>query len=104
MPKTVAVVGAGPKAAALAARRWVMNDLADDPAEIPQLLIFERDSVGAAWSGDGQFSSGFLELCTPPEKDVGFPYVESFRRPGYREAIAPALFGKFSWQSFCVVQ
>lgn len=99
MPKKIAVVGAGPKAAALVARAAALRTVLPDASLIPELVIFEKDAVGAAWSGDGQFSSGFLELCTAPEKDVGFPYHEADCRPGHKRAIASEIFGRFSWQA-----
>jgi len=56
MRKTRAVIGGGAKAAAIAARVAILCDSAPDTT--PDLHIFETDHIGAAWSGDGDFSSG----------------------------------------------
>ena len=100
MGKTIAIIGAGAKAAAIVARAAVLRDLGG--AEIPDLLVFEAEHIGAAWSGRGRFSSGWLSLCTAGEKDVGFPYNEIVRRGSARPAVAPALFARFSWQAYLV--
>lgn len=102
MPKKIAIIGAGPKAAAIAARAAALRAVVGDPATVPDLVIFEKDAIGAAWSGHGNFSSGFLELCTPGEKDVGFPYHEAEIRRGEKRALGREIFGRFSWQAYCV--
>ena len=45
----------------------------------------------------------FSSLCTPGEKDVGFPYNESepFRKT---PPVSPALFGRFSWSAYPVAR
>jgi mycobactin lysine-N-oxygenase len=100
MAKRLCVVGAGPKAAAIVARAAVLRDVAPD-RDVPEIVVVERDEVGAAWSGAFGFSSGFLTLCSPPERDVGFPYVDFVRRLG-RVPLAQPLFGRFSWSAFLV--
>ncbi|WP_237478603.1 SidA/IucD/PvdA family monooxygenase [Lichenibacterium dinghuense] len=99
MRKTLAIVGAGAKAAAVAARAAALRAIGG--RDVPEIIVFEAEGVGAAWSGDGGFSSGFLTLCTPGEKDVGFPYDERASRGGH-EPIAPIIFGRFSWAAFQV--
>jgi mycobactin lysine-N-oxygenase len=101
MAARLAIVGAGAKAAAIVARAAVLRGLG--VPDVPELLVLEADHVGAAWSGRGQFSSGFLTLCTPAEKDVGFPYTELIPR-GTSAPVAPALFARFSWSAFLVAQ
>ncbi len=98
MPKTIAIVGGGPKAAAIVARAAVLRDLLG-VNNVPDILVFEKTAVGSAWSGGGGFSSGHLTLCSPAEKDVGFPYVETVARKT-RAPVAPALHARFSWSSF----
>lgn len=56
--------------------------------------------MSAAWSGVGGFSNGLLTLCSPAEKDVGFPYVDVIARHGF--AVAHEIFKKFSWSSYQV--
>ena len=62
MAKTLAIVGGGPKAAAIVARAAVLRDVLG-AGHVPEILVFERRSVGAAWSGESGFSSGYLTLC-----------------------------------------
>src|SRR3546814_18362589 len=72
-PKTVAVIGGGPKAAAIVARAATLRELLG-AAKVPDVLVFEKRAIGSARSGDGCYSSGHQTLCSPAEKDVGFPY------------------------------
>lgn len=100
MPKVLAVVGGGPKAAAIVARAATLRALLGAD-KVPEILVFERNAVGSAWSGDGGYSSGHLTLCSPAEKDVGFPYSE-VRALRTKEPVAPLLHARFSWSSFLV--
>ncbi|PJG47122.1 hypothetical protein CAF53_01865 [Sphingobium sp. LB126] len=100
MPKKLAIVGGGPKAAAIVARAAVLRDLLGDN-KVPEIDVYEKNGVGSAWSGDDGFSSGHLTLCSPAEKDVGFPYADVLPRHDGK-AIAPILYGRFSWSSFLV--
>ena len=62
------------------------------------MRVFERDQIGASWSGRHGYSDGLQRLCTPPERDVGFPYER-----GLLNASGVAdLFARFSWQSFLI--
>src|SRR3546814_17456791 len=72
MPKTLAVIGGGPKAAAIVARAATLRELLG-AAKVPDVLVFEKRAIGSAWSGDGGYSSGHLTLCSPAETDVGIP-------------------------------
>lgn len=101
MVKTLAIVGGGPKAAAIVARAAILRELLGKD-RVPEIYVFERNGVGAAWSGDYGFSSGFLTLCSPAEKDVGFPYIEKLGNTLSAEPIAPKLYARFSWSSFLV--
>jgi mycobactin lysine-N-oxygenase len=103
MPQRLAVVGAGPKAAALAARCAVSRDrLGSD--HVPELLVFEREAIGAAWNGKHNFSSGFVTLCTPAEKDVGFPYDEVGTAEDPDPSISSEIYARFSWGAFMVAE
>jgi mycobactin lysine-N-oxygenase len=73
-PRRLAVIGAGSKAIALAAKVAALHR-AGCPF-VPTLDIFERTgSVGSTWSRnlDG-YSDGMPLVCTPPFRDIGFPY------------------------------
>ncbi len=67
------VVGAGPKALALAAKAAVLNKLFP---LIPDLIVLalEKKEIAAHWKGEAGFTDGSPFLGTPPEKDIGFPY------------------------------
>jgi mycobactin lysine-N-oxygenase len=67
----LAVIGAGPKAVALAVKRHVLRKVG---FQVPDLLVVEEKNLAAAWSGKHGFTDGKQPLGTPPEKDVGFPY------------------------------
>lgn len=91
------VLGAGPKGVALAAKRAAMRALDMD---VPDLVVIDGNGVGAHWSGDHGYSDGSQALCTPPLKDVGFPYPG--RNDRERELSREML--RFSWQTFLVTE
>ena len=103
MPLRLAIVGAGPKAAALAARAAVLRTRLGSEA-VPQLIVIERDKIGSAWDGDGNFSNGFVTLCTPGEKDVAFPYDETWDDDGRQVSLASELYGRFSFGAYQVAE
>lgn len=92
------VVGAGPKAVALAAKVHVLNELGYGPLK---LTLVERREVAASWTGRHGFTSGQEILGTRPEKDVGFPY-QSASRLGVGGQDIDAAMTRFSWQSYLV--
>lgn len=100
MTHRLAVIGAGAKAAALVARAAALVQ-ANVP-NAPEIIVYEADHVASAWTGQGKYSSGHLTLCTPGEKDVGFPYIEFMARPPAQLPIGPLLFGRFSYSAFLV--
>ncbi|MFQ5526080.1 MAG: SidA/IucD/PvdA family monooxygenase [Thermoanaerobaculia bacterium] len=69
--KRIAIVGAGPKAAAIAAKVSVLKTRGVGEVDV---VVFEKSRKGANWLGGYGYTDGENELCTPPEKDVGFPY------------------------------
>ncbi|WP_280390458.1 SidA/IucD/PvdA family monooxygenase [Nocardia brasiliensis] len=91
------VVGAGPKAMAVAAKAHVLRAL-DLPA--PQVIVVESHAVGGNWLPSGGWTDGQHRLGTSPEKDVGFPYHSTWAR-GHNHAINEAMMA-FSWTSFLV--
>jgi len=92
MRKRIAVIGGGPKAAALAAKAHALN--AAGLAQI-ELTIFERGEIGCAWAGTDGYTNGSQLLCTPAERDVGFPYESQFGR-----VVLANVQGNFSWAAF----
>ena len=94
MPRQrIAVIGAGPKGAAIAAKAWCLNQ---HEHEI-EVTIFDRHRPGAFWRGDHGYTDGDQRLCTPAERDLGFPYTVDPELP-----IAEHMQQKFSWQAFLV--
>ncbi len=103
MSKRIAIIGAGAKAAAIVARASVLRGLRGQD-KIPEILVFEKDGVGASWSGSFEYTNGALRLCTAGEKDVGFPYEDVVAEANDTVAIAPVLHARFSWSSFLVAK
>ncbi len=97
MTETLAVIGAGAKAVAVAAKAAVLRDLGVD---VPDVVAIERRMVGANWYACGGWTDGQHRLGTGPEKDVGFPYRSSVL-PG-RNAEVDARMLALSWQSYLV--
>ncbi|TCU13711.1 hypothetical protein EV132_111144 [Rhizobium sullae] len=89
MTKTLCIIGAGPKAAAIVARAGVLAELGH---AVPEITAIEKSDIGAAWSGTYGLSNGYLTLCSPAEKDVGFPYYETSSANG--DSIARRMFGR----------
>lgn len=94
----VAVVGAGPKAAALAAKVDVLNRLGFGPLS---LTIVEAAEPAASWLGAHGWTTGRESLSTSPAKDVGFPY-RSARVFGAAGAAIDRAMLRFSWQQHLV--
>ena len=90
--QTVAVVGAGPKGIALAAKARALADVGFDA---PQVVLIDRAGIAESWTGRRGYTNGLLPLGTPPEKDVGFPYAESW---GGASAEVRDAMTRFSWQ------
>jgi mycobactin lysine-N-oxygenase len=92
------VVGAGAKAAGIAAKVHALNTLGLGPVS---LTIVEGTEVAASWKGRNGMTSGEEPLAVTPIKDVGFPYrsFEAFGDEG--EAIDELVIG-FSWQRYMV--
>jgi mycobactin lysine-N-oxygenase len=89
---TLAVLGAGAKGIAVAAKARALAAAGLDP---PQVVLIDRGPVAGNWTGKQGYTSGLLPLSTPPEKDVGFPYADSW---GAASAAVTAAMSGFSWQ------
>ena len=88
----LAVVGAGPKGIAIAAKA---RALAAAGLPAPRVVLVDRGEVAGNWSGRQGYTSGLLPLGTPPEKDVGYPYAVSW---GDVSADVAAAMAEYSWQ------
>src|SRR5262249_57751302 len=88
----LAVVGAGPKGIAIAAKG---RPPAAARLPAPRVVLVDRGEVAGNWSGRQGYTSGLLPLGTPPEKDVGYPYAASW---GGASADVVAAMARYSWQ------
>ena len=89
---TLAVIGAGPKGIAIAAKA---RALAAAGLDVPEVVLVDRGAVAGNWSGGQGYTNGLLPLGTPPEKDVGYPYPDSW---GAASAPVTRAMAEFSWQ------
>ena len=89
---TLAVVGAGPKGVAIAAKA---RALAAAGLPAPRVVPVDRGEVAGNWAGRQGYTSGVLPLGTPPEKDVGYPYPASW---GDASADVVAAMAGYGWQ------
>ncbi|MEZ5078636.1 MAG: SidA/IucD/PvdA family monooxygenase [Solirubrobacterales bacterium] len=92
------IVGAGAKAAAIAAKVHVINRLGLGPITA---TVIERNVPAASWLGLNGMTSGEEALAVPPVKDVGFPYRSSRQFGTAGDAIDAALL-PFSWQRYSI--
>jgi mycobactin lysine-N-oxygenase len=69
--KKLYIIGAGPKAVAIAAKAAVLQSLG---YTVPDVTIVEKHEIGAHWVGRFGYTDGRLLLATAPYKDMGFPY------------------------------
>jgi len=93
----IAVVGAGAKAVAVAAKTAALRELG---VAAPEIVAIERSAVAANWLGTGGWTDGLHRLGTSPEKDVGFPY-RSALVPGRNNELDQAMMRR-SWQAYLV--
>lgn len=94
----ILVVGAGAKAAALAAKVHVINTLGLGEVS---MTVVEKTEPAASWLGRNGMTSGEEPLAIPPIKDVGFPYQSSRQFGALGDEIDAALL-PFSWQRFAM--
>lgn len=61
---------------AIAAKAYALAKLGC--ASSPKVTLIEANSVGAIWLGLPRFgySNGSQDICTRPERDIGFPYIQ----------------------------
>ena len=92
------VVGAGAKAAGIAAKVHAFNSLGLGPL---RMTVVEGTEVAASWKGRNGMTSGEEPLAVTPIKDVGFPY-QSFREFGEKGEAIDDQAMRFSWQRYMV--
>ena len=98
---TLLVLGAGPKAVAIAAKRHMLAKLG---YPVPRARIIDRQGVATHWSGKAGFTDGHQFLGTRPEKDMGFPYLSACwgDKALSRKVAKEMLY--LSWQSYLIDQ
>lgn len=94
---TLAVVGAGAKAVAVAAKASVLRQMG---LSAPDVVAVERTEIGANWRSSGGWTDGAHRLGTSPEKDVGFPYRSAL--VAGRNAELDERMTRYSWQSYLI--
>jgi mycobactin lysine-N-oxygenase len=94
---TLAILGAGAKAVAVAAKASALRDMG---VEVPEVVAVERIGVAANWQASGGWTDGAHRLGTSPEKDVGFPYRSAL--VPRRNAELDERMTRYSWQSYLI--
>jgi mycobactin lysine-N-oxygenase len=95
---TLAVLGAGPKGIAIAAKARALTAAG---LAAPRVVLIEPGPVAGNWTGRQGYTSGLLPLGTPPEKDVGYPYADSW---GPRSPAVTAAMADYSWQRHLIAR
>lgn len=94
---TLAVVGAGAKAVAVAAKAAVLAEMG---YQAPEMIAVERTEIAANWRASGGWTDGAHRLGTSPEKDVGFPYRSTL--VPRRNAELDERMTRYSWQAYLI--
>jgi len=94
---TLAVIGAGAKAIAVAAKAAELRHMG---VPVPDVVAVEKSGVAANWQAGGGWTDGRHQLGTSPEKDVGFPYRSSL--VPRRNAELDERMTRHSWQAFLI--
>ena len=97
MTPILGVVGAGPKAVAVAAKAAELRNMGVDT---PEVVVVERTGVGANWTAAGGWTDGEHRLGTSAEKDVGFPYRSTL--VARRNAELDERMTRHSWQAYLI--
>lgn len=97
MTARLAILGAGAKAVAVAAKAATLRDMG---VAAPDIVAVERTAVAANWRAGGGWTDGQHRLGTSPEKDVGFPYRSTIL-PGRNSELDRRMM-RLSWQSYLV--
>ncbi|MFL5833348.1 MAG: lysine 6-monooxygenase [Solirubrobacterales bacterium] len=71
---------------------------------VPDLAVFDESGIAAHWGGHCGYTNGELPLGTPPEKDIGYPYLtdEAEVRADNRRINTEML--RYSWAAFNVAE
>ena len=88
----IAVIGGGAKAVAIATKAACLRRTRTADVHV---TIFERATIGAHWDGAHGYTDGLQPLCTPAERDLGFPYDETTFGPRVNISMQT-----YSWMSY----
>src|SRR4051812_32955051 len=94
----LAVIGAGPKGLALAVKAKVLSEFGLD---VSRVVLIEKHSVAAHWSGKAGYTNGELKLGTSPEKDLVYPFDTDLGEEQLNRRVRARL-TEFSWTSFLI--
>lgn len=94
----LAVLGAGPKGIAVAIKAKVLEEMG---LPVDKVILIERHSVGAHWSGEAGYTDGEMRLGTSPEKDVVFPLETTVGDSELDKRIKQRLL-TFTWVSYLI--
>lgn len=96
---TLLVIGAGPKALALVAKRAILRQRG---FVVPRLLLIEQHDIAAHWAGVHGYTDGARMLGTAPDKDVGFPYDSTCWGDVEQNQQIDRDMQRFSWQTHLI--
>jgi mycobactin lysine-N-oxygenase len=97
--QTLLVLGSGPKALAIAAKRAVLRRLG---YPVPNLVVVDRQGVAAHWSGAFGYTDGRRLLGTLPEKDIGYPYASTVWGSAAANTAVDTAMQAFSWPTYLI--
>ncbi|GGQ04418.1 lysine 6-monooxygenase [Streptomyces pseudogriseolus] len=97
--KRILVIGAGPKAVALAAKAQALGGSSE---QWPEIHLIDRNQVAANWTGLHGYTDGAQVLATSPLRDVGFPYRSQCWGDSVRNREIDSKMLAFSWPAFLV--
>jgi mycobactin lysine-N-oxygenase len=101
--KRIAVLGGGPKGIALAVKAHVLREMGF-PA--PEVVVIDKYDCAANWSGHYGYTDGLQILGTPPDKDIGFPYMSSCWSLNGKDSNRDVnrRMQDYSWQSYLIAE
>ncbi len=98
--KHLIIIGAGPKALAIAAKNQVLQQMG---VKVPKITLIEELGIAAHWTAKGGLTTGKLPMGTSPEKDLGFPYFSQIFADS-RDRLVDKLMQDFSFRNFLIDQ
>jgi mycobactin lysine-N-oxygenase len=97
--KTLVIIGAGPKAAAIVAKAHCLKRIG---MRVPRITIIEKNCVAANWTGEHGFTNGKFRLGTSPDKDIGYPYPAHPRLNSTQQKKLQQQMLQLSWSQYLI--